>query len=116
MPQKYSKEKRNEIGKRIFDGELTVYEAAAEYNVNFYTARDYFRAYKATLMEKTLMASGRDGPRVTPAEIKRYETFTRDQLIEEIIKERVENERLKKGYRLKGGGRRLDFEILESRR
>ena len=43
---KYTKEERLEIGRRIYNRELSVYDAAAEYNINWYTARDYMREYR----------------------------------------------------------------------
>ena len=43
---KYTKEERLEIGRRIYNRELSVYDAAAEYDINWYTARDYMREYR----------------------------------------------------------------------
>ena len=42
---KYTKEQRLDIGRRIYDGELTRYEAAEEYGISEQTARDYMRHY-----------------------------------------------------------------------
>ncbi|MBR2674335.1 MAG: hypothetical protein IKE52_02625 [Mogibacterium sp.] len=44
---KYSKQERLDIGRSIFQKELTVAEAAVKYDVHFYTAREYLRMYKA---------------------------------------------------------------------
>ena len=38
---KYTKEERMDIGRRIYDGELSRYEAAEEYGINDQTARNY---------------------------------------------------------------------------
>lgn len=46
---KYNSEKRMEIGRRIADHELSAYEAAVEYDISVYTARDYMRLYKASV-------------------------------------------------------------------
>ena len=43
---KYTKEKRLDIGRRIYDGELTRYEAAKEYEISEQTARNYMRLYR----------------------------------------------------------------------
>ena len=43
---KYTKEQRLNIGKRIYDGELSRYEAAEEYGISDQTARDYMRLYR----------------------------------------------------------------------
>ena len=43
---KYTKEERLDIGRRIYDGELTRYEAAEEYEISEQTARNYMRLYR----------------------------------------------------------------------
>jgi len=40
---KYTKAQRLDIGRRIYDGELTRYEAAEEYEISDETARNYMR-------------------------------------------------------------------------
>ena len=43
---RYSKEEQLSIGKEIYDGHFTIGEAAIKYDVNYYTARDYYRYYR----------------------------------------------------------------------
>ena len=43
---KYTKEQRLDIGRRIYDGEITKYEAAEQYDISYQTARDYMRLYQ----------------------------------------------------------------------
>ena len=43
---KYTKEERLDIGRRIYDGEISRYEAAEEYGINDQTARTYMRMYR----------------------------------------------------------------------
>lgn len=43
---KYTKEQRLDIGRRIYDGEISRYEAAEEYVINEQTARNYMRMYR----------------------------------------------------------------------
>ena len=43
---KYTKEQRLEIGRQIYDNELSRYEAAERYNISDQTARDYMRMYR----------------------------------------------------------------------
>ena len=40
---KYTHEERLEIGRRIYTGEISKYQAAAEYEINYQTARNYTR-------------------------------------------------------------------------
>ena len=44
---KYTKEERLKIGKEIFENKINIYEASIIYSINEYTARDYYRLYKA---------------------------------------------------------------------
>lgn len=44
---KYTKQARLDIGRRIYIGEISRFEAADEYNIGEDTARDYLRLYKA---------------------------------------------------------------------
>ena len=48
---KYLKEERLEIGKRIYEKKLNCFEAGERYNISPWTAREYFRLYKAFLKE-----------------------------------------------------------------
>ena len=43
---KYTLEERLEIGRRIYDGEISRYEAAEQYGINDQTARNYMRMYR----------------------------------------------------------------------
>ena len=43
---RYTKEQRLDIGRRIYNGELTKYEAAKQYDISHSTARDYMRMYR----------------------------------------------------------------------
>lgn len=46
---KYNKEERMDIGRRIYQGELNLASAATQYDIDYYTARVYFRLYKASV-------------------------------------------------------------------
>lgn len=43
---KYLKEQRLDIGQRIYDGEITRFDAAGKYDISDLTARDYMRLYR----------------------------------------------------------------------
>lgn len=44
---KYTKEQRLDIGREIYEGKLSCYEAAEKYNINDRTARDYTDVFQA---------------------------------------------------------------------
>ena len=46
LTMKYTLEERLDIGRRIYDGEITKYQAAAEYGISDQSARDYMRLYR----------------------------------------------------------------------
>ena len=88
---KYTKEERLEIGRRIYNRELSVYDAAAEYNINWYTARDYMREYR-DLNNLDPMKRGPIGTSAITNQKKKYsdlETLTKEELIDEVIKKRL---------------------------
>lgn len=80
--RKYSKTESMDIGRRIYEGELTVAKAAVLYDVDFYTARNYLRNYKAYMslkLSETGLAYAEPGNR------KELEKLKKSELIDIII-------------------------------
>lgn len=110
---KYKKEERLEIGRRIYEGELTRAMAANQYDINEYTARDYMRAYKASInvdipkQHKKKITSetlGKD-----EATLNQLNQMSKEELIDEVIRARINEERAKKGYIVKGDGANKEY-------
>lgn len=107
---KYTKEQRLDIGKRIYDGELSRYEAAEEYGISNETARDYMRQYRDAnnlppkhVRQHTYgLAKAKSSP--APERIEDYESMTKEELIDALIMARINEARLKKGYMVEGVG------------
>lgn len=101
---KYKKDERLVIGRRIYEGDITTAAAAAAYGINFYTARDYLREYKASI--NASFPQRRDPEKSKPVDKSNgvYEDMTREQLIDALIKSEIEAARAKKGYQVKGDG------------
>ena len=104
---KYTKEERMDIGRRIYDGELSRYEAAEEYGINDQTARNYMRMYR----DANHLPPKRGSVSITApsfknasAELEELESMSKEELIQELIKARITEARLKKGYEVKGDG------------
>ena len=108
---KYTQEERLEIGRRIYHGELSKYQAAEEYGMCEQTARNYMRmyrnvnqlppkrqtpGYKPVTKEPT-------SPAVNP-DFEEYESMTKEELIRELVRSKIREARLKKGYEVKGVG------------
>jgi len=107
---KYTKEQRLDIGRRIYDGEITKYDAADQYDISHQTARDYMRLYRNEYHlppKRGCTSSGDTFVRKTapePNNLEAYESMSKEELIQELIKARITETRLKKGYEVKGDG------------
>ena len=113
---KYNKEQRLLIGREIYSHEITISQAAEKYGINRYTARDYMREYR-DINNLEPMSDGKEELIILKEKkISKYEDLkdmTKEQLIDEVIKARVGEERAKKGYIVKGGGQEKEFIISE---
>lgn len=105
---KYTKEERLEIGRRIYEDEVTRYRAAEVYSISEQTARDYMRLYRDVnqLPAKQRRKSSANAScfRNAPADMEDLEAMTKEELIQELVKARITEARLKKGYEVKGDG------------
>ena len=103
---KYTKQQRLDIGRRIYEGELNRYEAAKEYGINYSTARDYMRLYRETngLPPKHMKKAIKVPIHKEPSGLEDLESMTKEELIQEVVKARIQEARLKKGYEVKGDG------------
>ena len=105
---KYTKEERLDIGRRIYDGEVTRFQAADQYGISDQTARDYMRLYRDEnhLPPKRAAKMTIHSPsfRNAPVGMEGLESMTKEQLIQELVKARITEARLKKGYEVKGDG------------
>ena len=110
LTMKYTKEQRLDIGRRIYDGEITKYDAAEQYDISYQTARDYMRLYRNVnhLPPKRGRPSSSETSVQKPVpesiNLEVYEAMSKDELIQELLKARIAEARLKKGYEVKGDG------------
>lgn len=106
---KYSREERLVIGRRIYEGHITTAAAAEEYHVNFYTARDYLREYKASINASVPKRPDPKKSKPVDTSPPAYEDMSREELIDELIKAKINEARAKKGYMVKGVGASREF-------
>ena len=108
LTMKYTKEERLDIGRRIYEGELSRYQAAEAFGISDQTARDYMRLYRDA--NQLPAKRGTKGSiksssfQTAPAGMEDLESMTKEQLIQELVKARITEARLKKGYEVKGDG------------
>lgn len=105
---KYTREERLDIGRRIYDGEISRYQAAEEYGIGEQTARSYMRMYR-DLNGLPAKCGGKRSPLVSgaqsePVGMEELSSMTKEELIRELMKARITEARLKKGYEVKGDG------------
>ena len=106
---KYTKEQRLEIGRQIYENEISRYQAAEKYEIGEQTARDYMRLYRDVnnLPPKKAYNSfsiASNSVQSAPIGINELEAMSKEELIKEIVKARINEARLKKGYEVKGDG------------
>ena len=98
---KYSKEERLDIGAKIYNSEMTQYEAADRYGISVGNAREYMRMYRDAhgLPQKGRSKEVYQVKIVEQAKIPRYEEYesmTKEELIQKLVKTRTNEARLKK--------------------
>lgn len=105
---RYSKEDRLDIGRRIYSRELSCSQAANEYGVSNSTAKNYLKLYCETYSlpssVQTRSLTTKTRQEAHPKGLGEYTNMSKEELIEELVKARIKEVRLKKGYEVKGDG------------
>ena len=121
LTMKYTKEQRLDIGRRIYDGEITKYDAAQQYNISHQTARDYMRLYRNENHLPPKQGYSSNGgtsiqkPVPEPNNLEAYKAMSKDELIQELVRARIAEARLKKGYEVKGDGSVIHYSSKNTR-
>ena len=116
---KYMKEERLDIGRQIFEREITIQQAQEEYGITERTATRYRDLYKAKygLTENFRPRSGEQlkKPSSTRCKVSKikvlteYERMSREELIQELAISKINEARAKKGYMVKGVGSEKEY-------
>lgn len=117
---KYTLEERLEIGRRIYEDEISKIEASKEYDIGVDTARDYMRLYRDTyhLNPKNLkqgFCKAFTAEAVKEYQIKDYQSMSKEELLLELIKSKINEARAKKGYQVEGDGANKRFVPIGSK-
>ena len=132
---KYTKEQRIAIGRQIYTHELSRREAADKYGVGDASLDTYVSMYKISIGIPTTNArvnnrhAAANGKKQTAEsvpqtrikssadalDIEAYQAMSKDELINELIKAKVNEARAKKGYEVKGDGTNKEYISLNSR-
>lgn len=98
----YSKEEKRAIGKEAYDKVDTLANLARKYNVPYQSVVNWRAAYAKSIGEVSLKS----------ASSKRYEEMNEAELRAKLLKRDIENARLKKGYVVKGGGKKKVYDTI----
>lgn len=117
---KYTREQRLDIARRVYDGELTVEEAAVRYELNPSSVKGYLRLYRAETGLPPRTRRKKTGSVTQPVEdpkdssLKEYESMSKEELIDALVMARINEARLKKGYSVKGSGVEKEYLPIDS--
>jgi transposase len=107
---KYKREERLAIGQQIYNGELTQYAASEQFGISINCARDYMRLYRDVNhlppknAKRACMPKHTTTTQSEPLNMEALKSMTQEELIDELVKARIREARLKKGYEVKGDG------------
>ena len=121
----YSKEERIEIGRKIHESGISNLKAAELFGIAEESARRYRILYEesagiphnsSTLHKGNVSVSGITTS-LSPKQLDSidYSSMTKEELIQELMEARIREERLKKGYMVKGVGAEKEFIPLDSK-
>ena len=102
---KLTKEERLPVGKMLHEGSLSYKDCMEKYGVSRSACSNWAREYRQIngIPPKAPM-----GARAGMGQSD-YGSMTKSQLLVELMRKDIEVARLKKGYAVKGGGRKKEF-------
>ena len=121
---KYSKEERLEVGRKIHESGLSNLNAGIMFGISEESERRYRILYEQSQGIKHDSSRAHKCPvdtaaLITPGEPMSssddYSSMTREELIEELMKSKIREARLKKGYLVKGVGADKEYILLDSK-
>lgn len=121
---RYNKEERLKIGHKIYESGMSYVEAGVIYGISDETARRYQLFYeesnglshhtKKSLPDK--ISTDSISKNAEPiSSITNYEDMTKEELLQELMKAKIREARLKKGYIVKGVGQTKEYILLSSK-
>lgn len=121
---RYNKEERLKIGHKIYESGMSYVEAGVIYGISDETARRYQLFYEESNglshhTKKSLpnnISTESISKNAEPiSSITNYEDMTKEELLQELMKAKIREARLKKGYIVKGVGQTKEYILLSNR-
>ena len=91
----YTRQERLDIGKQIYNNELSKSDASVKYSISEGTARDYMRLYRDVnnLPPKNRIQTDGSMAKISTCssepDLSAYACMTKDELIRELVKSRI---------------------------
>lgn len=113
---KFTKDEQLDIGRRMYNKEITYIEAMNLYNISESCAHKYMTDYKKS-QGIPLMQHSKSGSSIQLAssDMEAYMSMSKEELINELIKAKANELRAKKGYEVKGVGVNKEFIPLSNK-
>ena len=115
---KYTKEQRLDIGRQIYTGEISKEDAMAKYQISRSGTEGYVTQYKRATgipVQSHKSSSVSKVKAITDADLELYQSMSKEELIQQLILSKANELRAKKGYEVKGDGRKKEFIILNNK-
>ena len=115
---KYTKEQRLDIGRQIYTGKISKVDAMTKYEISHSSAEGYVTQYKRANgipLQNHKSGSISQIKAITNADLELYQSMSKEELIQQLILSKANELRAKKGYEVKGDGRKKEFIILNNK-
>ena len=122
---KFNREERIEIGRDIYTSGMSCADAMAKYNLSHGSVERYVSMYKEANGIKGTRSLSNENPApkqlsqarqmTSDYDIEAYMAMSKEELIDELIRAKVNEARAKKGYEVKGDGANKEYNSLSNR-
>ena len=122
---KYTHEERIDIGRDIYTSGMSCADAMAKYKLSHGSVERYVSMYKAENGIKGTRSLSCENPApkqlskarqaTSDYDIESYKAMSKEELIDELIRAKVNEARAKKGYEVKGDGVNKEYSSLSNK-
>ena len=118
---KYTKEDRLAIGQEIYTQALSIPEAKEKYEIGQSTAEKYLTDYKRENgiplhnQSPSQQNAKKTAASIPTLDMDAYITMSKEELIDELIRAKVNEARAKKGYEVKGVGANKEYSSINNK-
>ena len=113
---KFTREERLDIGRRMYNKEISYKDAMELYSISETCAHKYMTDYKKVHgIPITSHNVSTPSIQFSTLDMESYMSMSKEELINELIKAKANEMRAKKGYEVKGVGANKEFILLNSK-